>query len=224
MNLAIVPARGGSTRLKGKATYPLGGKPLIHWTLNAVLDTDLFDRIILSSDSDNILKAGEMDGVTPHKRDPKFATTEIPVLELILHIAEEYKDNYETLTYLLPTCPFVKSGHIVEGMSLLDDRSSVVSVVQYGEPIQLAGRVSSNNMFIPYFSNLREGRTNSLFMTKYYRPNGAFYMANIDFLLKHRSFFKSKVKAVVMSKAESHDINDLLDIKMADAIIKEGLI
>ena len=223
-NLAIIPARGGSTRLKGKAIYPLGGKPLIHWTINAALNADVFDKILLSSDSDKILSTGKMGGVTLHKRASKYATTEIPVLELILSIAEEYAGKFDTITYILPTCPFVKPAQITEGILLLDDKASVVSVVPYSEPIQLAGRVSKNNTFTPYFSNLSDGKTNSLFMTKYHRPNGAFYMIDTQLLLKNRSFFKSKVKVIIMSKEESHDINDLFDIKMAELMLKEGLI
>lgn len=223
-NLAIIPARGGSTRLKNKNIYPLGGKPLIQWTIDAALESNMFDKIIVSSDSDAILYAVNENDVELHKRDPKFATKEIPVLELIISLAEKYRfDDYETITYMLPTCPFRSAYHIEQAFRFGNEMNSVVSVVQYQEPIQLAGTINDIQEFEPYFDNLISGKTNSLFMEKYYRPNGGLYMMNLISLLEERSFFKGNIGTVIMTKEESHDINDLFDMKVAELILKENL-
>jgi CMP-N-acetylneuraminic acid synthetase len=222
-NLAIIPARGGSTRLKGKATLPLFGKPLTQWTIDAAVESKMFDKILLSSDSDKILSLATGQ-VEPHKRDPKYATTEIPVIELIISIAEKYRGEYDTITYLLPTCPFRNADHIKAAFSFGDDVNSVVSVVAYKEPIQLAGKLIDRNVFEPQFDNLITGKTNSLFMEKYYRPNGGIYMMPLESLIEERSFFKGTIGTVIMSAVESHDINNAFDMKIAEFIIKEGLI
>ena len=54
MKVAVIPARAGSTRLKNKNIYPLGGKPLIRWTVEAVVESGVFDKIVVSTDGDDI--------------------------------------------------------------------------------------------------------------------------------------------------------------------------
>jgi CMP-N,N'-diacetyllegionaminic acid synthase len=220
-NLAVIPARGGSTRLKNKNIYPLGGKPLIQWTVDAAVASGMFDEIIVSSDSKAILDTVSEDLVTHHHRSPGLATKEVPVLELIISLAKKYKDKFDTITYLLPTCPFRTAEHIKQAFELHTD--SVISVVEYQEPIQLAGTVDKED-FTPYFDNLAAGKTNSLFMDKYYRPNGGLYLTNIDTLLEEKSFFKGTIGTVLMSREDSHDINNLFDMKVAEMILSERLL
>jgi CMP-N-acetylneuraminic acid synthetase len=223
-NLAVIPARGGSTRLKDKNILSLQGKPLIFWTIDAVKYSSCFDKIVFSSDSDIILNMVEKEyrnTVILHKRSVEFATKSVPVLNAMLYILDE-TENIDTFSYFLPTCPFRNKKHIKEGFSLLtEDIDSVVSVVEYSEPIQLAGKLN-NNFFIPFFSNLQENQTNSLFMEKYYKPNGGFYMAHVPYLRKNRNFFKGKIKGYPMDKPSSIDINDSYDMLMAEMVHKNN--
>jgi CMP-N-acetylneuraminic acid synthetase len=224
-NIAVIPARGGSTRLKDKNIYNLGGRPLIYWTIDAVLKSECFDRIIVSSDSSVILTkvfSFYRSSIELHKRPLEQATKQAKVLDAMLNIVDTTDSNI--FGYFLPTCPFRNKDHIIEGYSLLSDSvDSVVSVVPYSEPIQLAGSLNGE-FFEPYFDNLQENKTNSLFMDKYYRPNGGFYMAHTYYLRHHRNFFVGKTKGYVMDKIYSHDINDSYDMVIADTILKEGLL
>ena len=182
---------------------------------------------MVSSDSDDILQTAVQyagNKISIHKRPAEFATKERPVLDAMLAILEKNQD-FDAFAYFLPTCPFRNEVHIKEGFALLEGHiDSVVSVVGYGEPIQLAGKLDEHKMFHPKFNNLVTGKTNSLFMTKYYRPNGGFYIARSKTLMKKRNFFIGPVKGYEMSKVHSHDINDFFDIKMAELIIQAGLL
>jgi len=224
MNLAVIPARGGSTRLKDKNILPLEGQPLIFWTINAVKYSGCFDSIMVSSDSDTILNMVEREYRTTvilHKRPQNLATKRVPVLNAMLNILDETKD-IKTFSYFLPTCPFRNKKHVKEGFDLLSDSvDSVISVVEYSEPIQLAGKIE-DDFFTPFFSNLQENKTNSLFMEKYYKPNGGFYMANVPYLREKRNFFAGKTKGYIMDKAHSIDINDSNDMLVADLFYKNS--
>ena len=82
--LAVIPASGGSTRLKHKNLYPLGNKPLIKWITETVVQSQRFDKIIISTDNDNIFYAVCDLGVEFHSRPFEFSTTESTVLDAMM--------------------------------------------------------------------------------------------------------------------------------------------
>ena len=73
---------------------------------------------------------------------------------------------------------------------------------------------------IPIFDNLTAGLTNSRYLQKYYKPSGAFYMSWWDNLIKNKNFFVGNVKGYEMPKKRSVDIDDLMDIRYAELILK----
>ena len=85
--IAIIPARGGSKRLIGKNIYPLNGKPLIAYTIEACLACDHIDDIYVSSDDDEILKTGEDWGAIPLKRPAQLADDQTPKIVAIRQAA-----------------------------------------------------------------------------------------------------------------------------------------
>jgi N-acylneuraminate cytidylyltransferase/CMP-N,N'-diacetyllegionaminic acid synthase len=218
--VAIIPARGGSARLENKNIYPLGGKPLICHTVESVMGSGCFDSVIVSTDSNDIADAVSEYDVEIHKRNPRYATDRATVLEALLAMMEEVPKHH-IFAYFLPTCPFRNSEDIKRGLNLLtDDVDSVVSIVEYSDPIQLA-MIKAEGRVLPVFDNLTSGTTNSRYFRKYYRPNGAFYMAWWDKLLKNRNFFVGTVKGYEMPKDRSLDINDIIDIMHAEALLKK---
>ena len=137
--VAVIPARGGSTRLKDKNIYPLGGKPLIRWMTEAVVKSNCFDEIYISTDSDKIFDAVKDLNVIRHKRPEQHATVTATALNAMLDFMNEYDGNGTIFSYFLPTCPFVDPEDIRKGMGLLgDDVDFVVSMTEIPETIQLA--------------------------------------------------------------------------------------
>lgn len=227
-NLAIVPARGGSKRLPGKNIKKLNDIPLIHYTLKAILNSEKFDTIILSSDDENILKiGGQLDGITLEKRDPELAGDTIKVIDLLKKIASRpgYEEMFDTIGLFLPTCPFRTSRHIKEGMELLtQDDFSVVSVTTMEDPVQLSLTIDENNVMNPEAllspSPLVTGNTRSQDYETYYRVNGGFYIAWLEKFKEKKNFFQGQVKAYKMDRLYSTDIDYELDFEWAEFLIR----
>tara|TARA_R100000008_G_C3587739_1_gene174060 strand:- start:9927 stop:10589 length:663 start_codon:yes stop_codon:yes gene_type:complete len=219
INLAVIPARGGSTRLKDKNIYPLKGKPLIRWITEAVVNSRSFEKVLISTDSDKIFEAVSDLDVERHIRPEAHATTRATVLDAMIDLMQA-ETGYDSFAYFLPTCPFVSVEDIQKGVEILSKRKcdSVVSMTKIPETIQLACVMSGNNV-LPIFDNLESGLTNSKFIKSYYKPSGAFYMGLWNYLLENKNFFKRSTKGVIIPPKRSVDINTIEDIKYAESII-----
>lgn len=218
-SLAVIPARSGSTRLKDKNIYPLGGKPLIRWTTEAVLKSDRFDKVVISTDGDHIFQEVSDLNVERHTRPAEHATVKATALNAMLSLMNNYS-GYDIFAYFLPTCPFVSSEDISLGFDkLLQEADSVVSMTEMQETIQLAC-IMKNDLVVPVFDNLTSGMTNSKFIQKYYKPSGAFYMGWWNNIIKERNFFKGNVKGILIPPDRSVDINNLSDIKYAESVLR----
>ena len=217
-NLAVIPARGGSTRLKNKNITPLLGKPLIRWMTNSVLESGCFDKVIISTDCDKIFDAVADLNVERHIRPEHHATVSATVLDAMMDLMDEV-ETYNTFSYFLPTCPFISPDDILKGMEKLEQRQcdTVISMTQIPETVQLACLMSEDNV-LPVFDNLEWGITNSKFIKKYYKPSGAFYMRLWHHLKESRNFFNGKTKGVIIPSSRSVDINTIEDIKYAESI------
>ena len=202
--VAVIPARGGSTRLKDKNIHPLGDKPLIRWMTEAVVESESFDSIIISTDSDQIFDAVSDLPVERHERPEAHATTKATVLDAIIQ--------------LMKTC---SKDDIKKGIKKLSGKNidSVISMTELQDTLQLACQMSGDKV-LPVLDNLECGLTNSKFIKKYYKPSGAFYMSKWDHLIENRNFFKGNVKGVLIPKERSIDINDKYDILFAESILR----
>jgi len=221
--IALIPARGGSTRLKDKNIRLLGGKPLIRWVTEAVINSKCFDRIIISTDSDDIFNAVSDLKVERHNRPKDHATTRATVLNAMVDLVENHiTDDFDTFAYFLPTCPFIRPEQIREGVGKIKTGlyDSVVSTSYYEEPIQLACIRSQEGVIHPLFDNLTAGLTNSKFIQKYVKPNGGFYMTSRENLLEHRNFFKGNVYGVLIPNEDIVDIDYEEDLIAAESRLK----
>ena len=219
--LAIIPARGGSTRLKNKNIFPLGDKPLICHTIETVSKTNLFDKIVVSTDSREIAEvASQYDEVSIHDRPASLATERATVVSAILEYLKKDSPRFDVVSYFLPTCPFRSVEDVKEGLGFLNSADSVISTCYYDSPIQLAMIEGDQGHVYPVFDNLKSGLTNSRFIQKYVRPNGAFYMSKWDLILESGAFFNGKIKQVRMPKERSVDIDTYEDIVYAEALLK----
>ena len=216
--LAVIPARGGSTRLIDKNIYPLAGKPLIRWSAESVLRSGMFDKVMISTDSDDIFDAVSDLDVIRHHRPQEHATAHSTVLDAMLNLMKQY-DGYDVFSYFLPTCPFISPEDIQSGISMLDeDTDFVVSMTKIPETIQLACVLNGNSV-LPVFDNLEAGLTNSKYIKEYYKPSGGFYMGWWDRVRTQENFFKGNVKGVIIPRERSIDINDIHDMNLAENVL-----
>tara|TARA_R110000737_G_scaffold160464_1_gene188141 strand:- start:60411 stop:61094 length:684 start_codon:yes stop_codon:yes gene_type:complete len=222
--LAVIPARGGSTRLKDKNIFPLEGKPLIRWMTEAVIKSESFDKVVISTDSDKIFEAVADLPVERHVRSSEHATVHATVLKAMVDLMGKSEKKYDVFAYFLPTAPLTSAEDIRKGVELLTTGiDSVVSITEMPEPIQKAC-ILKNDWVVPVFDNLTAGLTNSKFIQKYHTPTGAFYMSWWDNLEKNKNFFVGNVKGVNIPKSRYVDIDDIEDIQYAEMMLKKETI
>lgn len=217
--LAIIPARAGSTRLKNKNHYPLAGKPLIEYTMDAVINTETFDEIIVSTDSDPIVEIAKNKSLRVIPRPPHYSGDKITVVSAIIDLMKNLDQSYDKICYFLPTCPLRNTQDILEGLNLLETSDSVISVTKYSSPIQLAMIPGENKQLHPVFDNLRGGLTNSKYIQSHVRPNGGFYMSDWNQVLESGHFFNGLIRGHEMPTERSIDIDNKIDIEFAEKLL-----
>jgi len=230
-NLAVIPARGGSKRFRKKNIAKLNGKPLICYTIESAIQSQCFDQIIFSSDNGEILnKAKNYSEITIEKRSKKLSGDKVKVIELIIEMLgrQDLNNKFDTITLLLPTCPFRRIKDIKEGFKLLSTKiDSVVSVTEFEFPIKMSIEYKNNSKLLKYLFNpspLVTGNTRSQDHTPIFRPNGAFYISWWKKLKKNKNYFKGKVKGHAMPREHSVDIDNQTDLLYAETLLKRNSI
>jgi len=221
--LAVIPARGGSKRLPRKNAKLLGEKPLVAHAIESAIYSECFDKIILSSDDDEILQIGSgYPDVTPERRSDKMSGDHVKALDLILQIAERdsYDEKFDVIALLLPTCPFRQPSDVRDGLGLLtEDVDAVVSVVEFEFPHNLYINVDAESAMMNPSEGLRTGNTRSQDHGPTYHPNGAFYMSWWKPFLTNRNWFVGKVRAYPMPRLRSVDIDTEQDMAYAQFLL-----
>lgn len=220
--LAIVPARAGSKRLPNKNMKPLGGKPLIAWSVQALIDSNCFDTIVVNTDSQAIegYVNKNFDNVKLYRRPNNLGSDTATALEVVLEMMKpEWRHNI--VGYFLPTCPFIRPESI-QDMVNLNNCDSKVGVVEYSEAPQLA-MIPTSDLVTPVFDNLRIGVTNSRFYTKYVKPCGS-YITTWDHLEKAKSFFQGRIGYTAITKTCAFDIDDEFDLFVAEQMINKNIV
>lgn len=218
--LAIIPARGGSKRLPRKNVLDLCGKPLIAWSIEAGLKSQYVDKIVVTSDDDEILEISEKFGANIIKRPDELASDASTTFDAIKHSINNV-EKYDYIVLLQPTSPLRNSKNIDEAIELLESKNAdaVVSVCEMDHsPLwsnTLPENGNMNNFLKDEILNKR-----SQDIEKYYRLNGAIYICKTDKLLEEKSFMlKHNIFAYVMNRMNSVDIDEDIDFKVAKTLI-----
>ena len=219
--LAVIPARGGSKRLPRKNVLPLGGKPLIVWTLEAALRSKYIDKIIVSSNDDEILKISLEAGVEIIQRPQELATDESSTFSAVEHIINEVDGNYDFTILLQPTSPLRTSEHIDEAFELFIKKNAdaIISVAKMDHSPLWSNTLPKDRSMVNFLKNeVLNKRSQDL--PTYYRLNGAIYICNIKKLILEKSFFlKKNTYAYQMERNVSVDIDDIYDFCFAETLI-----
>jgi len=217
--LAIIPARGGSKRLPRKNALDLCGKPLIAWSIEAGLNSQYIDRVIVSSDDDEILKISKKFGAETIKRPDDLASDIATTFDAIKHTIDNL-EKYDYIVLLQPTSPLRNEKHIDEAIELLENKNAdaVVSVCEMDHSPLWSNTLPEDNSMSNF---LRDEVLNkrSQDLEKYYRLNGAIYICKTEKLLENKGFFlKDNIFAYTMDRKNSIDIDEETDFKMANIL------
>lgn len=221
MKIAIIPARGGSKRLPGKNIKLLGEKPLIAWTIEAALQSQVFDHVFVSTDDEEITEISKRHGAeVPFLRPAELSSDEATSNDVVTHLVTWLEKNQgkkiSTIALLQPTSPLRNAQHIKEAMQLMKDKSAraIISVCELEYPIEFCnqlGRDGSMNGFIKP-ENIK--RTQEL--EPHYRLNGAMYLFNRSFVGRLNDIYSEGTYAYVMRSEDSVDIDTAADFRLAE--------
>lgn len=215
--LAIIPARGGSKRLPRKNVLELAGKPLIGWTIEAGLQSCYIDRIVVTTDDEEIEEIAHRFGVETITRPSELASDTATTFDAVAHTLD-HCEKFDYVVLLQPTSPLRSAYHIDKGIELLfaKEADAVISVCEMEHNPLWSNTLPENGSMGNFLRNEVKNRR-SQDLKQYYRLNGAIYICKTDRLLAEKSFFLKKgIYAYVMDRENSIDIDSAADLKMAE--------
>jgi CMP-N-acetylneuraminic acid synthetase len=217
--LAVIPARGGSKGVPRKNIRDLGGKPLIAWTIEAAKKSKYLDRIILSSEDEEIITVAQSYGCeVPFVRPLELAQDDTPGIDVVLHAINQCP-GFTHVMLLQPTSPFRSHNDIdaiVEDFFANDFKCSV-SVTNTDKHPYWMFKMNENKTLVPFFEGDTPATRQSL--PPAYVLNGALYLADIKYLSESKSFLTSQTTAFVMSNENSLDIDTEIDFEISNYLI-----
>jgi len=227
--LALIPARSGSKGLVGKNIRPLLGKPLIAWTVEEALASKYLDRVIVSTDSLEISKISESYGAeVPFLRPKELATDDAKMMAVVQHaldwLEQQEGQRYDLLVLLQPTSPLRAAEDIDRAIEelLLKKAKAIISVCEVDHHPYWANTLppegSMKNFIKPEIMDMNRQE-----LPKFYRLNGAVYIAYLDYLKKTGGFLGKETFAYVMPRERSIDIDSAIDFKLAESMMKEKI-
>ncbi len=224
--IAIIPARAGSKGLPDKNIKEFMGKPLIYWTIQAALDSQLFDEVMVSTDSDKYAEIAIQCGAeVPFLRSPKNASDVAGTWDTVREVILEYScrgKEFDAFCLLQPTSPLRTSEDIKNAMSIFEEKKAdaVVSLCELEHSISICNTLEDDNCLNGFFDSNGSGRRQE--MEKYYRINGAIYIQKVEKLLQKENLYGNKSYAYIMEKLNSIDIDDEFDFIQAEALAKHA--
>jgi len=216
--LAIIPARGGSKSIPLKNIRPLGGKPLLAYTIEAAKQSRYLDRCVVSTDHAEIAKVASEYGAEVYTRPADLATDEAPTEWTLLHVLEVLeKDGYcpDIVVTLEPTSP-LRTARLIDQCIEAVLQGNADSVLTVKEVRACMGRIS-NRQFEFLIKNQPRRRQDR---EPLYQESSTVYVTKTDTLLRRRSVLGDRLKAVVVSDEEAVDINTPLDLVIAEAVLR----
>ena len=220
--LAIIPARGGSKGLPRKNILPMAGKPLIAWTIDAASKSKYIDRCIVSTDDSEITQTAKKYGAdVPFIRPAALATDKANSSDVILHAIEALNENYDLVVLLQPTSPLRDENLIDNGIECFvkAEADSLVSVTDLDHPVEWAFPLVNSKIPPQVIKELQGGRRRQDY-SKRYQLNGALYICEVETFIISHTFFMDSTFAFQMDNQHSVDIDNLIDIKLAEEIIQ----
>lgn len=220
MKLAVIPARGGSKRIPRKNIKAFAGRPIIAWSIAAARDSGCFDRIIVSTDDQEIADIARDAGAeVPFLRPSELADDHTGTMAVVAHAIRWHSDAGQApdpVCCLYATAPFVRAEDLRRGREALDRSGAdfAFSVTRYGFPIQRALRVDAEGrveMFQPEHFGTR-----SQDLEEAFHDAGQFYWGRAAAWCAGGSLFGPAARAVLLPQDRVQDIDTLEDWTRAE--------
>lgn len=217
-SIAIITARGGSKRIPRKNIKLFCGKPIIDYSIEAALQSGLFEEVMVSTDDDEIANAARAAGAeVPFLRSEKSSGDYASTDDVLMEVLEAYRTQgreFDSFCCIYPTAPFVTAQKLRTAMSLLEKADSVMPVVAFSFPPQRC-------MVLNEAGELRmkwpeHAKTRSQDLEKYYHDCGQFYCCRTEAFWRYRTTDTPRMMPMIMSELEVQDIDNPDDWEIAE--------
>lgn len=217
-SIAIITARGGSKRIPHKNIKEFCGKPIINYSIEAALRSDLFEEVMVSTDDEEIAKIARKAGAqVPFMRSSETADDHASTDDVLLEVLKQYQKKgreFETFCCMYPTAPFVTAQKLQKAMELLKTADSVMPVVAFSYPPQrcfILNESGELRMKWPEYA-----KTRSQDLEPYYHDCGQFYCCRTKLFIEYGTTDLPHMVPMIMSELEVQDIDDLDDWEIAE--------
>jgi pseudaminic acid cytidylyltransferase len=224
MNLCVIPARGGSKRIPRKNIKPFCGKPMIAWSIEAAEASTCFDRIIVSTDDEEIAEVAKSYGAeVPFMRPNELAEDYASSTDVITHAIIWSKGCFRppsNVCCIYATAPFVQAGDIKRGLEMLKNTNAAYafSVTTFAFPIQRAIRITKEQRVEMFQPEHYETRSQDL--EEAWHDAGQFYWGRSSAWLEGKPIFSRDAAPVPLPRYRVQDIDTLEDWQRAEFLFK----
>ena len=220
-NLAIIPARGGSKRIPRKNVRDFFGKPIMAYSIQAAINSALFEEVMVSTEDDEIKDIAKKYGASvPFKRSEKTANDFATTFDVIEEVVNSYKKigrEFRNICCIYPCAPFVRDKILNDTYNLFLDQNfdTVFPIIKYGFPIQRSlqlNELGQINFLYPEYA-----LTRSQDLPPSFHDAGQFYWINVESCMNHKMVITSNSGCIQISELEAHDIDNEIDWKLAES-------
>lgn len=218
-SLAIITARGGSRRIPRKNIRNFCGKPIIRYSIEAALGSNIFEEVMVSTDDEEIARiAVDSGAIVPFYRSSKNSNDYANTSDVVLEVLEEYKKLGRQFDYaccIYPTAPFVTGKKIAECMKLLieNDADSSMPVIPFSFPPQRGLLIDNNRL---KFMHPEYMFTRSQDLETIYHDSGQFYWISVTKFLSEKRLIMQNTIPYIISELEVQDIDNESDWQLAE--------
>ena len=213
--IAFIPVRGGSKSIKNKNIKKINNRPLIYWVLDALTDCKQIDKVVVSTDSDEIRNTVNEYGnknILVINRSKEVSTDYASTESVMLEFANSYE--FENIILVQATSPLLSKEDIENGLEEYENADSVLSVVNQKRFIW-SNTKNSHPINYDYLNRPRRQDFDGFFV-----ENGAFYITSKKLLLKNECRISGKINAVVMDEESYYEIDEPSDWSIIENLLK----
>lgn len=222
--IAIIPARSGSKGLKNKNIIELCGKPLMAYSIEAAIESSLFSRVIVTTDSVEYGQIAAEYGAEVVYREESVSNDTASTYMVLENLFDKIEPDFDYFVLLQPTSPMRSAKHIREAVSMFEagymnfDFLVSLKEAEYANIlVKPVGEDKSLRFFDTDFSDYKRQKF------KEYSPNGAIFIAKKEEYIKRKHFFGARSMAYFMNKMDSVDIDDEIDYRIAGMLMEMRL-
>lgn len=225
-NIAIIPARSGSKALKDKNITLINGKPLMAYSIEAAIQSECFDVVMVSTDSKQYrLIAEEYKAQVPFLRSPQNSLDTSSPWDVVKEVLDNYAKlgkEFDNFMLLQPTSPLRNAQDIKNAFALMEEKkaNAIVSMCELECSPHLINKLPEDHSLKNFISQKQYNKRRQD-IEPYYRFNGAIYLSKVATFYKDPDIYQNECYAYIMDRKRSYDIDEQIDLTIVQAILKE---